>query len=452
MQGIYIITNKINESQYIGLSNDIDRRRFEHFCKSSYNSKTSNIAKAIRKYGSDNFDLEVLEYVSDASSLPEREMYWIEKINPRYNMNKGGKGNLGRELSKVTREKISIKLKERWNAIPDVVKENIVNNQLVGPRKGHSVSVETREKLRQKNLDKKHSEETKLKISQKNKQSTKGNTNGCKTVACYKDGNLINVFKSIKLAAKELLLRPHGITDALKGRQKTYGGFIWKYWSVETIRDEFSGVGVSLPHVQVRGIRKDDDIVQPRKMENFGIIDKGYIQLAMRTGQYKFLNVDKVYEGELKLVNKLTGEIDFSGTKTSDKVIGYFAYIEMTNGFSKVLYRSVDEVKAHAKRFSKSFGTKSSPWETDFDAMAMKTVISNLLSHYGFLSVEMIGAVEADHDDVKQEYENEVAQNANIETVDFEDASVIDVETGEVKAEEVQPVDQDSDSQPKMKF
>lgn len=184
----------------------------------------------------------------------------------------------------------------------------------------------------------------------------------------------------------------------------------------------------------------------------FQIGYKGYIQLAMRTGQYKFLNVDKVYEGELKLVNKLTGEIDFSGTKTSDKVIGYFAYIEMTNGFSKVLYRSVDEVKAHAKRFSKSFGTKSSPWETDFDAMAMKTVISNLLSHYGFLSVEMIGAVEADHDDVKQEYENEVAQNANIETVDFEDASVIDVETGEVKAEEVQPVDQDSDSQPKMKF
>lgn len=175
----------------------------------------------------------------------------------------------------------------------------------------------------------------------------------------------------------------------------------------------------------------------------FQIGYKGYIQLAMRTGQYKFINADKVYEGELRNVNKLTGEIDFSGQRTSDKAVGYFAYIEMINGFSKTLYRTTEDITAHAKRFSKSYGSKSSPWETDFDAMALKTVLSNLLSHYGFLSVEMIGAIESDQADVnpKETYAQEAKQNANVETVDFEEAQaeIVDESTGEV-SNEVKPL------------
>lgn len=80
---------------------------------------------------------------------------------------------------------------------------------------------------------------------------------------------------------------------------------------------------------------------------------KGYIQLAMRTGEYKTLNADAVYEGELRKANKLTGEIAFDGEKKSDKVIGYFCYFELLNGFSKTLYMTVEQIANHAKRYSK---------------------------------------------------------------------------------------------------
>lgn len=185
----------------------------------------------------------------------------------------------------------------------------------------------------------------------------------------------------------------------------------------------------------------------------FQIGYKGYIQLAMRTGQYKFINADLVYEGELKTVNKLTGEIDFTGTKTSDKVVGYFAYIEMINGFSKTHYVSVEKIAKHAKTYSQSIkydknvtveslmasaGVSNEStvvgWKGNFDGMALKTVLSYLLSHYGYLSIDMIGAFDADKSqDSVQEYQDEMNLNANAETVDFEDttADVVDQETGE---------------------
>ncbi|HCY40400.1 MAG TPA: recombinase [Prolixibacteraceae bacterium] len=125
---------------------------------------------------------------------------------------------------------------------------------------------------------------------------------------------------------------------------------------------------------------------------------KGYVQLAMRTGHYRFINTDVVYEGELKQVNKLTGEIDFSGQKTSDKIVGYFAYIELLNGFSKTIYSDVEKITAHAKKFSPSFGKSGSNWTKDFDGMAMKTVLKNLLSKYGYLSVEMMDAFDSDEE------------------------------------------------------
>lgn len=154
----------------------------------------------------------------------------------------------------------------------------------------------------------------------------------------------------------------------------------------------------------------------------FQIGYKGYIQLAMRTGQYRIINADVVYLGELKTVNKLTGEIDFSGERKGDDVVGYFAHVELINGFSKTLYKSKEQVTEHAKRFSKSYEAKTSAWKTDFDAMALKTVISNLLSHYGFLSVEMMGAFADDtNGDLKQKYQDDIEMNSNAEEVDFEE-------------------------------
>ncbi len=128
----------------------------------------------------------------------------------------------------------------------------------------------------------------------------------------------------------------------------------------------------------------------------FQIGYKGYIQLAMRTGQYKVINADVVYEGELKHTEKLSGHIDLSGDRTSQKKVGYFAHFEMLNGFSKTLYMTKEEVDAHAKRYSKAYTSSTSAWKTNFDEMAKKTVLRNLLSHYGYLSIEMIGAIEKD--------------------------------------------------------
>jgi recombination protein RecT len=147
---------------------------------------------------------------------------------------------------------------------------------------------------------------------------------------------------------------------------------------------------------------------------------KGYIQLAMRTAQYKHINADVVYEGELKTVDKLSGEIDFAGNRTSDKIVGYFAYIEMLNGFSKTLYMTREQMLSHAKRFSKSFAFDNSPWKTDFDSMGKKTVVRNLLSHYGYLSVEMIAAIDRDVDDVEYR-NNEIQSRANTETLQVDD-------------------------------
>lgn len=79
---------------------------------------------------------------------------------------------------------------------------------------------------------------------------------------------------------------------------------------------------------------------------------KGYIQLAMRTGQYRTINADLVYEGEVRKVNKLTGEIAFDGERTSDKVAGYFCYFELLNGFAKTLYMTVHDMASYAKRYS----------------------------------------------------------------------------------------------------
>ena len=82
---------------------------------------------------------------------------------------------------------------------------------------------------------------------------------------------------------------------------------------------------------------------------------KGYIQLAMRTGQYRNINADVVYEGELRQTDKLTGAIDLNGEKTSEKVIGYFAHFELINGFAKTLYMTVEEMANYAIKYAPTF-------------------------------------------------------------------------------------------------
>ena len=118
---------------------------------------------------------------------------------------------------------------------------------------------------------------------------------------------------------------------------------------------------------------------------------KGYIQLAMRTGQYQTINAAEVYEGEIIKQNRFTGEYEF-GEKTSDKIVGYIAYFKLVNGFEKYLYMSIEEMQAHARKFSKNYKGGTDKWGlTDFHSMAIKTVLKRLISKYGILSIEMQG-------------------------------------------------------------
>lgn len=139
---------------------------------------------------------------------------------------------------------------------------------------------------------------------------------------------------------------------------------------------------------------------------------KGIIQLAQRSGQYKYLNADVIYQGEEVSYNRVTGMLEISGEKTGDEAIGYFAYFQLMNGFEKASYWTKEKVIAHAKRFSQAYkaGKKDSPWFTSFDAMAMKTVLKQLISKYGPMSVEFASAMANDNAD---RVEAEVAENAN---------------------------------------
>lgn len=153
----------------------------------------------------------------------------------------------------------------------------------------------------------------------------------------------------------------------------------------------------------------------------FQIGYRGYIQLAMRTGQYRHLNSGMVCEGVRVEHDLLTGKVKFSGETTSDKAIGYFAYMELLNGFTKTVYMTKDEVIEHAQKYSPSYNNKSSAWQTNFDAMAEKTVIRRLLSKYGIMSTEMVTALTADTDfNDEASLAEEVAQNANAEVIDIE--------------------------------
>ena len=165
---------------------------------------------------------------------------------------------------------------------------------------------------------------------------------------------------------------------------------------------------------------------------------KGYIQLAMRTGQYRTLNADVVYEGELNRVNKLTGEISFDGERKSDKIVGYFCYFELTNGFSKTFYMTVEQMARHAKTYGKGIRKDASVdtlialanqpasespavgWMGNFHAMAIKTVIRTLLSKYGYLSIEMQNAMADEAPAEEAEYTSEETHIVDVDAMEVE--------------------------------
>jgi recombination protein RecT len=134
----------------------------------------------------------------------------------------------------------------------------------------------------------------------------------------------------------------------------------------------------------------------------FQIGYKGLIQLALRSGQYKTINADTIYNGETVSTNRKTGEVTVTGEKINDEPIGFIAYIETLNGYSHTVYMSKKEMEEHAKRYSKSWGHDKSPWTTNFEDMGKKTVIRRILTKYGILSVQMSRAMTADETPLEQ--------------------------------------------------
>lgn len=127
---------------------------------------------------------------------------------------------------------------------------------------------------------------------------------------------------------------------------------------------------------------------------------KSFIQLAMRSGQFKTLNVTEVKQGELQNIDRLTGELELEWNTTEQRdslpTTGYIAYFQLLNGFEKALYMTVVEIQKHGMKYSQSFKRGYGLWRDNFDSMAKKTVIKLLLSRYAPMNTEMQTAKEAD--------------------------------------------------------
>ena len=179
---------------------------------------------------------------------------------------------------------------------------------------------------------------------------------------------------------------------------------------------------------------------------------KGLYQLAIRSGLYKNINADIVYDGEYQGYDKISGELHLDGVKTSNKIVGYFAFLELTNGFRKMMYMSLEDMCQYARKYSATLKNckmtneqladmaqkqaESGPgnsvgWYGNFNDMATKTVLRRLLSKYGYLSIEMQTAMTVD--DVPT-----AETQRDVEFAEAKEVVEVDESTGEIK----QPVNE----------
>lgn len=185
------------------------------------------------------------------------------------------------------------------------------------------------------------------------------------------------------------------------------------------------------------------------KVAQFQLGYKGYIQLAIRSGQYRKLNVTAIKEGELIRFDPLNEEIEVrliedERAREEAKTIGYYAFFEYTNGFRKAIYWSREKMEAHAERYSMGYRAKKGYtfWEKDFDAMAYKTMLRQLISKWGIMSIELAQAIDADNavinpdgtPDYVELQDTEESIISPAENVD--NNGVIDGEAKEIKTED----------------
>ena len=142
---------------------------------------------------------------------------------------------------------------------------------------------------------------------------------------------------------------------------------------------------------------------------------KGYVQLALRTGQYSRINVAEVSANQFVSFNELTEELDADFSIEGDgKVVGYIGYFRLINSFEKTVFWSRAKVEKHAKKYSQSYKRGQGVWaegEDGFDAMAKKTVLKNMIAKWGIMSIEMQRSVLADQAVMTEEGSYQYADN-----------------------------------------
>lgn len=184
-----------------------------------------------------------------------------------------------------------------------------------------------------------------------------------------------------------------------------------------------------------RKFKDENGSWQQQSCAQFQMMYKGFIQLAIRSGEYEGMNVSEVYSDEILSFNPITGEVefvnDFTQTTMRDEgkdenIAGFYAWFKLKSGYRQQLYMSRKEVENHARKYSASYkydlskNKQSSRWSTDFKSMAKKTVIKALLSKWGILSVQMQTATIEDQKVYDSDGNGDYADNKpeEIEAVD----------------------------------
>lgn len=208
------------------------------------------------------------------------------------------------------------------------------------------------------------------------------------------------------------------------------------------------GYAYIVPYKEKKKEKNEDNKYQVRNIAQFQMGYKGYIQLALRSGQYKYINSIEIKEGELENYNLLTGEFNFKfiediNQRLEAKTIGYASYIEFTNGFRNTLYMTKEQIEEHAKKYSQSYGYdlskgySNSNWSKNFDSMALKTVLKLNLSKFGVLSVSVQKALQIDGSSINSISEEGTINIEYVDNTNEENKIIGDIElaTNEEKLE-----------------
>lgn len=174
------------------------------------------------------------------------------------------------------------------------------------------------------------------------------------------------------------------------------------------------------------------------KVAQFQLGYKGYIQLAIRSGQYKKLNVLAIKKGELVRYDPLNEEIevnliDDEEERENAETVGYYAMFEYTNGFRKSMYWSKAKMEKHALKYSSGYKVKKGYrfWEKDFDGMAYKTMLRQLISKWGIMSIDMQQAVEKDMTTINTDGTYEYVDNEETTIIEQEEKEEVETQSEE---------------------